>query len=457
METNRQLTRVQTGTHPVVGATLPPIPQNTQQGTQLVINSFMRNRGDYPDETSFAISLPKPFSNVSSVNVVSVNIPKTSHMISDSNDAFYISEENVIFTVKLPWGTFSRQEIANQLERCIPFAMGSSVLLNTYQVMLRQDYLCIVATNNSPFQFSVHSPRAYRTTMGYDGIEVTSVSWQTGILTITTKCQSHGILTGDIITILDVTGEQGRKYYLSNVQITSADPAKNIIVASTNEWPFSSSFVVCTMGALRTFSMDRNIGPQLGFNRASVPGLNTKIIAWNPNGVVCQTPHFLSVNDRVAIRTSDVLGTYLVSAVIDDFTVNLNGLTNLSGMPYISKIGLNGVNAQDIGNDKVFLDGFKSSILLRCWLNGIAIGKVMTAHDSSRFLCRIQMEGNNDEIIYRHYKTGLDKPFELLQPIARLLQIKLELVNERTGELYQLNGPNWSIDLDLVCDEIGGL
>jgi hypothetical protein len=449
---------------------------NLNQGTQLVINSSMRNYSDFPEESSFTINLANPLTNVSSVKLIALDIPKTAYTIDSTNDCFWFSEENTLFLARLPWGFFNAMDLCDVLNTSITCAIGyfNSVTpvqnnyLFTYD-SVHSNKICFEAINNNVIPFTIHCP-------GATNLDITQVEFNGSLIVLTTRCKSHGISTGDVVKNCDVQATDSKKWLtLSNIPVSFADPNSNTLTVTTPSngftWPYSSNSIVVNKSYFSTVSMHSCASKQLGFSSSMALGTRTRILSSTTDTLFCRFPHFLKLGDTFQVESSCPASqpasqanpaspaspdspaspaVFTVTEVPNDFSVRFEAQAQALRIPSFLVKKINMVETQRISQNKVDLYSQTKNLLLRCTLNNIDIGNIATPVEATRYFSRIQMR---EDYVFNNSKTDIGERFCLTQPIPRLLQIKLQLVNESTRQICKLHGPGWSIMLHFTCDE----
>ena len=256
---------------------------------------------------------------------------------------------------------------------------------------------------------------------------------------------------------------------------SSADPQTNLITLVMDNsfvWPFGSDSVDHLQGNIITASMDRNMARHLGFVLSTLSG--TKVIVENirigldSTTMVTASPHrmesnayfqFVSKTGTVnACRVTSIINEFTFTAAIGSTTGSIPGqyLQISPDQIYIVQQTASGAKSTCIGSSKIDLTVGKRHVLVRCVLNGsYEIGNIFLPQSNMRFLARVQLKSISNSIQFSTDSDHIEGSYIMPKPMNRVDSIRLELYSDSTQKLYDLQGLEWSLLADFVCDNEG--
>jgi hypothetical protein len=220
--------------------------------------------------------------------------------------------------------------------------------------------------------------------------------------------------------------------------------------------------------------MDRNIAPALGFATSSVPstgtfiGISNIMLRLATATIVTSIPHRMLAGSRFRLvtKTGQASGCQ-IGQVLNDFTFTAAIGTTTGSIPgsllqvnpenmFVVGQTVSGIDSLCIGSRKIDLSIAKRNVLIRCILNhSIEIGNLFLSHTNTRFLARVQLKAGSNSI---QFSTDLDHTqgvYVLPKPINRVDNIRLELYSDTSQGPYDLQGLDWSLLANFICDNDG--
>lgn len=97
---------------------IKPPDRNITHGTitkTLVIDSRDRDYNKYPHSNKYRVEITEEFRDVTSLELVYGQIPNQNYNINNSNNRFYISENNLLNNIVIPEGKYTNDELLNKL------------------------------------------------------------------------------------------------------------------------------------------------------------------------------------------------------------------------------------------------------------------------------------------------------------------------------------------------------
>jgi hypothetical protein len=101
--------------------------------TTIVVNSRDRNYLSYPNSNHFRYTLRRPLTNVMTVELMNGSIPAFLYNINTPWNSFSFQEANVTYTVTLTPGSYTEQDLCDELQTKLNEISGRR---NTYKVSL---------------------------------------------------------------------------------------------------------------------------------------------------------------------------------------------------------------------------------------------------------------------------------------------------------------------------------